>query len=134
MMMWPETVIYAVVSWFLMLGAFFLYRYRRIHLSVMITVIVLDFLFPFYLYATRDWVRRLFDEGEILSFLLWTHLLLVFTLYALYVVQIQAGSKLLRGADGARADHRAQGIGILVTRGLVVVTGALLVENWYVIG
>lgn len=133
-MMLPETVIYAVVSWFLMLGAFFLYRYRRIHLAVMITVIVLDFLFPFYLYATRDWVRRLFDEGEILSFLLWTHLLLVFTLYALYVVQIHAGSKLLRGNEEARGDHRAQGIGILVTRGLVVITGALLVENWYVIG
>jgi len=126
----PETIIYAVVTWFLMLAAFMLARrYRRLHVVTMGTVITLDFLFPFYLYATRDWGRRLFDEGEILSFMLWTHLLLVLTLYVLYVVQIQAGSRLLKGVESARADHRAQGLGILVTRALVIFTGALFIES-----
>lgn len=126
----PETIIYAVVTWFLMLAAFMsARRYRRLHVVTMGTVITLDFLFPFYLYATRDWGRRLFDEGEILSFMLWTHLLLVLTLYVLYVVQIQAGSRLLKGVESARSDHRAQGLGILVTRALVIFTGALFIES-----
>lgn len=128
----PETIVYAVVSWFLMLAAFLSARRRRsLHVGVMATVILLDFLFPFYLYATRDWGRRLFDEGEILSFMLWTHLLLVLTLYVLYVVQIQAGSRLLKGDESARGDHRAQGLGILATRALVIVTGAMLIESPY---
>lgn len=128
----PETIVYAVVSWFVMLVAFmFARRQRRLHMLVMGTIIVLDFLFPFYLYGTRDWGRRLFDEGEILSFMLWTHLILVLTLYVLYVVQIQAGSKLLKGQESARGDHRAQGLGILVTRALVIITGAMLIESPY---
>lgn len=128
---YAETVIYAGVTWCVMLAAFFMHRHRRVHVPVMATIITLDFLFPFYLYMTKDWGRRLFDEGEILSFLLWCHLLLVITLYVLYVVQIQAGLKLLRREEGAREDHRAQGIGILITRGLVVLTGAMLVESTY---
>lgn len=128
----PETVIYALVSWCVMLLMFFLARrYRRLHVGVMATIITLDFLFPFYLYMTRDWGRRLFDEGEILSFMLWTHLLLVITMYVLYVVQIQAGRRLLRGDNEVRREHRTLGIGILITRGLVVFTGALLVESRY---
>lgn len=128
----PETITYAVVTWVLMLAAFmFARRQRRLHVGVMITVIVLDFLFPFYLYATRDWGRRLFDEGDILSFMLWTHLLLVLTLYVLYVVQIQTGSRLVKGGESARGDHRAQGLGILITRALVIVTGAMLIESPY---
>jgi hypothetical protein len=63
--------------------------------------------------------------------MLWTHLLLVLTLYVLYVVQIHAGSKLLKGGEDARADHRAQGLGILITRALVIVTGAMLIESPY---
>ncbi len=129
-MIFAETVIYASVTWFVMLAAFLLARrYRRLHVTVMSTMIVLDFLFPFYLYMTKDWGRRLFDEGEILSFMLWTHLLLVITLYVLYVVQIQAGLRLARGEEHPRKDHRAQGIGILITRALVVFTGALMVEH-----
>lgn len=125
----PETIIYAVVTWFIMLAAFLSARRRpRLHIGVMATVIVLDFLFPFYLYATRDWYRRLFEEGQILSFMLWTHLLLVFTLYVLYVVQIQAGLRLRRGDEDARTDHRTQGVGILIARALVIATGALLIE------
>jgi len=128
----PETIVYAVVSWFVMLVAFmFARRQRRLHMLVMGTIIVLDFLFPFYLYGTRDWGRRLFDEGEILSFMLWTHLILVLALYVLYVVQIQAGSKLLKGQESARGDHRAQALGILVTRALVIITGAMLIESPY---
>ncbi|MDR2877990.1 MAG: hypothetical protein LBV36_08140 [Chromatiales bacterium] len=132
----PETVVYALVSWCVMLLMFFLARrYRRLHVAVMSSIITLDFLFPFYLYLTRDWGRRLFDEGDILSFMLWTHLLLVITMYVLYVVQIQAGRRLLRGEgqerSGLRSEHRGLGIAILVARGLVVFTGALLVESHY---
>jgi len=124
-----ETVLYAGITWCVMLAAFFLHRRRRVHVPVMATIMTLDVLFPFYLYMTKDWGRRLFDEGEILSFLLWCHLLLVITLYVLYVVQVQAGLRLVRGDEEARGDHRAQGIGVLITRGLVVLTGAMLVES-----
>jgi hypothetical protein len=129
-MIFAETVIYASVTWFVMLAAFLLAgRHRRLHVAVMSTIITLDFLFPFYLYMTKDWGRRLFDEGEILSFMLWTHMLLVITLYVLYAVQIHAGLRLARGEAEPRRDHRMQGIGILVTRAMVVFTGALMVEH-----
>ncbi len=122
------TLVFMTASWFVMLGAFFLYRYRKLHLSVMSSVITLDFCFPVYLLLTRDWQKRFFEDGEILSFLLWMHLMLIITLYVLYVVQIQAGRRLLRDDQTIRGEHRGQGIGILVTRALVIITGGLLVE------
>lgn len=122
------TLIFMTVTWLIMLGAFFLHRLRKLHMTLMGSVIAVDLLFPVYLLLTRDWQKRFFHDGEILSFLLWMHLMLVITMYTLYVVQIQAGRKILRGEGEIRGEHRLQGIGILVTRALVIVTGGLLVE------
>lgn len=125
------TVVFATVTWCIMLANFFLSRYRRLHPTIMTAIVVIDFAFPFYLYLTRDWGRRLFEEGEILSVLLWVHLSFVIMLYVLYVMQLQAGLSLLRHEQRLRKEHRGQGIGILVVRALVVFTGALLVESNY---
>jgi hypothetical protein len=125
------TVLFTSATWCIMLATYFLSRYRWLHPFVMTSIIGIDFAFPFYLYLTRDWGRRLFDEGEILSVLLWVHLSFVVTLYVLYVVQLQVGFSLLRDGSRLRKEHRAQGIGILVVRALVIFTGALLVESSY---
>jgi hypothetical protein len=124
----PGTVLFTTATLLIMLVTFFLARVRRLHVPVMITIMTIDLFFPFYLYLTRDWHKKLIEHGEIFSFLMWMHFILVITLYVLYVVQIQTGRRLLAGEDTARKDHRAQGIGILVTRALVIFTGALLAE------
>jgi len=124
----PGTVLFATTTFLIMLAAFFLARERRVHVPVMISIMVIDLFFPFYLYMTRDWYKKLIEHGEIFSFLVWMHFLLVITLYVLYVVQIQTARRLLVGDGAVRKDHRVQGIGILITRGLVIVTGALLAE------
>ncbi len=122
------TLIFMSATWLLMCAAFFLHRIRRFHITVMTAVIAIDVCFPIYLVVTRDWWKRLFLDGEILNFLLWMHLMLIITLYVLYVVQVQAGRGLLRGDDKVRGEHRGQGIAILVTRALVIMTGGLLAE------
>lgn len=123
------TVIAATAIYLLMLAAFFLPRQRRFHGPVMIVAMVFDFCMPFYLYLTKDWYRRLITEGELTSFLLWTHLLLVLTLYMLYVMQIQSARRILRGDLSVRTDHHAQGKGVLLVRAFVILTGALMVET-----
>ncbi|MDA1107555.1 MAG: hypothetical protein O2845_04085 [Proteobacteria bacterium] len=123
------TVIAATVIYLLMLAAFFSARQRRFHVPVMVGAMVFDFMMPFYLYLTKDWYRRLITEGELTSFLLWTHLLLVLTLYMLYAMQIQSARRILRGELSLRTDHRAQGKAVLLVRALVIATGALMVET-----
>lgn len=122
------TVLAALGVYLLMVAAFFWARCRRFHVPVMIGAMIFDFAMPFYLYLTKDWYRRLVVEGELTSFLLWTHLLLVLTLYMLYALQIQTARHMLRGEAGVNADHRAQGKAVLLVRGLVIITGALMVE------
>lgn len=124
----PGTVLFTSATFVIMLAAFFLARVRRLHIAVMSAIMVIDLFFPFYLYMTRDWHKKLIEHGEIFSFLMWMHFILVITLYVLYVVQIQTARRILGGDDDVRRDHRAQGIGILITRGLVIFTGALLAE------
>lgn len=124
----PGTVLFATATLLIMLATFFLARVRRLHIPVMVSIMVIDLFFPVYLYMTRDWHKKLIEHGEIFSFLMWMHFLLVITLYVLYVVQIQTARRLLGGDDAVRRDHRTQGIGILVTRSLVIFTGALLAE------
>jgi hypothetical protein len=124
----PGTVLFASATFALMLAAFFLARMRRVHVPIMVSIMVADLFFPVYLYMTRDWHKKLIEHGEIFSFLMWMHFLLVITLYVLYVVQIQTARRLLGGDERVRGDHRTQGIGILITRGLVIFTGALLAE------
>lgn len=123
------TVVFAFATYLLMLVAFFLARRRAFHIPAMIGIMLLDLCMPFYLYMHKDWHRRLIQEGELTSYLLWTHFLLLLTLYILYTMQIQAGRRLLRGEEPCRAEHQAQGKAILVVKGFVVVTGALLVES-----
>ena len=127
------TVIAAIVSYVLMLAAYYLHRLRAFHEPVMISAILFDVGMPFYLMLNRDWGKRLIDEGDIMSFGIWMHFGLIITLYVLYAVQIQTALVLRRpaGEDTAKArkDHRAQAKGILLARGLVILTGAILVES-----
>lgn len=122
------TVLFVAATYALMCLAYVLPQWRLFHRSVMLSVMAIDLLFPFYLYFNRDWWRRLIEQQEILSFMIWMHLILVITLYILYFFQLQAARQLLRGDQSVRNEHRSQGLGIIITRGLVLVTGALLVE------
>lgn len=111
-----------------MLVAFYFHRIRVFHVSTMVGIMVFDVLFPFYLYMNRDWPKRLFEEGDILSFLLWTHFGLLISLFVLYVIQALAGRKLLKGEQDARSEHKNVAIGILLVRALVIFSGALLYQ------
>ncbi len=122
------TVLAAFLTYLVMLAAFVWARRRAVHISVMVAVMLFDIAMPVYLYMNKDWHRRLIVEGELTSFLLWTHFLLLLSLYMLYVMQVQAGRRLLRGDETAREDHRGQGKAILWVRAFVIITGALLVE------
>jgi len=124
----PGTVIAALLTYALMWAAFYWRRHRKFHVGSMVTVMLFDLSMPFYLVMNRDWYERLITGGEILNFLIWMHLGLVITLYALYVMQVRAGIALMKGVEAEREGHRAQGLGVLVTRGLVIFTGAILYE------
>lgn len=131
------TVIAAIVTYGLMLIAIYGHRRRGFHAAVMGSVILFDLLMPVYLVLTRDWGRRLIEEGDILSFGVWTHFGLLVALYVLYGVQVQSALVLRHGGHAgeeteeiseARKAHRAQAKGILLVRALVIFTGALLAE------
>jgi len=107
--------------------AMYLRKQHFVHIPLMITVMVFDVLFPIWLYLTHDWKVRLIDQGELFSFLIWTHLFLILTLYSLYVLQIQAGKQLLAKQKAARQNHRVQSKGIVAVRVFVFLTGALLI-------
>ncbi len=122
------TVLVALLTYMLMLWAFLHPKRRAVHVPVMVSVMLFDLAMPVYLYLTKDWHRRLIVEGELTSFLLWTHFLLVTMLYTIYVMQIKTALRLLRQDDSARAEHHAQGQAVLLVRAFVILTGALLVE------
>lgn len=122
------TILVALATYVLMIAAFYFSRYRRMHIAVMVAVMIFDALMPFYLYMNRDWYHRLIEREEIFSFLLWMHLGLVITLYVLYVLQAQAGRKILKGDNAVRHEHRGQAKAILFVRGLVLATAALLIN------
>lgn len=121
----------------LMLAAMYWHRWRRFHITVMVLAILFDLAMPFYLVMTRDWGTRLIDDGDILSFGVWMHFGLIVTLYVLYVIQVQTALKILRASkqavdaeslEATHREHRAQGMGILLARTLVIVTGAILAD------
>ncbi|NOX28011.1 MAG: hypothetical protein GXP21_07490 [Gammaproteobacteria bacterium] len=122
-------VLVSIATYLLMLVA---YRYRSklwFHIPVMSAIIVYDICMPFYLYSTRDWYRRLIEQEEIFSMMIWTHVMLLITLYVLYALQVIAGRQLLKGNNNeAREDHAAQGKGILIARALVILSAMMLVE------
>ncbi|CAE6695070.1 conserved membrane hypothetical protein [Candidatus Nitrotoga fabula] len=111
-----------------MLLAFRYAKKRVYHVVTMIAVILFDIGMPVYLYLNKDWYRRLIEEGEIASFLIWIHLMMLVLMYALYVLQIKTALRLLRSDNSVRVDHRTQGRVVLWVRGLVILSGALLVE------
>jgi len=123
----PLSVIIVLISFVVLAFAWLMQKNHRIHVMLMSSVMLFDVLFPIWLYMTHDWVKRLIDHGEILSFLVWTHLFLIMTLYSLYVLQVQAGRQMLAGASGVRPNHRAQSRGIVFARLFVFATGALLI-------
>ncbi len=116
----------AALSYGLMLAAYFLPRRRWFHVPVMVSVALFDLGMPFYLYTHRNWWHRLIEQQELLSFLVWMHVGLIITLYALYGAQAYTAGKIVKGAPEARTDHHGQGRALLVVRGLVIVTGAIL--------
>lgn len=123
-----ETVVAGSIIYIFMLIAFYNPQIRVFHIGTMVTAMLFDLAMPFYLYMNRDWKERLIDGGEILNFLIWMHVGLVLTLYTLYVMQVAEGRKLLKNGTSNRESHRTQGKGILLTRFLVLLTGALLYE------
>jgi hypothetical protein len=127
-MLTAGTVWVALVTYALMWAAFRHARQRMFHLWVMISVILFDLGMPVYLYLNKDWHRRLIVEGELTSFLMWIHFMMLVMMYALYVMQIKTALCLLRYDNSVRVDHRAQGQAVLLVRALVIFTGALLVE------
>lgn len=121
----------ASLTLLLMLLAVYWHRVQRFHVAVMSSVIAFDIGMPFYLAMTRDWNKRLLVDGDILSFGVWMHFGLIITLFVLYAIQIQAGLKLLKTTtdkETVRREHRMQAKGILLTRALVIATGAMLFE------
>lgn len=123
-----EALIFGVVTYLLMVVAFFIPKKRYFHMPVMAGSMAFDLLIPIYLYLTKDWYKRLIEQEEIFSFMIWMHFILVLTLYALYFLQILTVKKMLAGDATARQEHHSQGKGILIARGLVVLSALMLIE------
>jgi len=127
------SVLLVLMSFGLLAAAWYWRKQRRFHIAAMSFLMVFDLFFPVYLYLTHDWWKRLIVDGDIFSFLLWSHLIFVMVLYALYVLQVMAGRTMLQSAADSedhkrtREDHRKQFIGIVVARLLVLASGALLI-------
>lgn len=118
----------ALISYLFMLAAYFLHRQRWLHIPVMFAIIVFDVSMPFYLYLHHNWYKRLIVQGELISSLLWMHLGLLIAMFILDGVQVITARKVIQGDKAARNDHHTQGKALLIVRGLVIVTGAIL-EN-----
>ena len=125
-----EFIQVAIVTYLIMLLAFYLHKMPKIHIPLMSSLMVFDLCVPFYLYFNRDWKKHLIDSGDILSFGVWMHFGLVITLYVLYVIQVQSAMKIIGGGDvGLKKDHRGQGLAILIVRALVIMTGAMMIDS-----
>lgn len=124
------TIAISIFTWLIMFGAFHLSRFRSVHMSVMLAILVYDLAIPVYLFTHRDWYKRLIENEDILTFGVWMHFMVVFLLYVLYVFQILAAKKIISNPTDqvVRSEHRQQGIALLATRGFVIFTGALLYD------
>lgn len=122
------TILVSIISYLVMLVAYYLHARRTLHVGLMVTVMLYDLLIPIYLYLARDWYKRLIEHGDILTFGVWIHFGCILTLYVLYGFQISAGLRLWRGDREALEDHQGQGKAILVVRAMVIITGWLLAE------
>lgn len=126
--MFAETVVAGILTYMLMVSAYYLHHVKKYHVPVMIFIVLFDLFMPIYLYMTRDWKTRLIDDGDIFSFAVWTHFGLLVALFVLYGIQILAGRRLLSGDQEARAEHKAVAKGILLVRALVILSGALIAQ------
>jgi len=124
-----DSVIAASISFLVMLFAYYKHKQRLLHVSLMSGVIIFDVLFPVYLYMTRDWKTRLIDHGDILSFGVWTHFGLLVAMFVLFVLQVMAGLRLLKNDNSVRQEHANIAKGILLTYGLVLLSGILLIQE-----
>lgn len=122
----PGTFIAAWASYVLMLAAYHLHRKRGFHIPVMISVMIFDLAFPFYLYSHRHWYHRLIEQQEIFSSLVWMHAGILLVMYALYGAQIFTAMKILKGDAESRATHHSQGKVLLVVKLFAILTGMLL--------
>ena len=117
-----------LASWLLMLVAYFRPKLRAFHITVMSCIICMDVAAPVYLYTHRNWWHRLVEQQEIFSSLIWMHFALFIALYALEGAQVYTGVKMLKGNSAIKDDHHTQGKALLVVRGLVILSGAILAE------
>ncbi len=120
------TSLAAYFSYLLMLAAYFLPRWRYFHITVMSAIMIFDVALPVYLYMKRDWWHRLIEQQEIFSSLVWMHFILLIAMYALDAAQIHTGRKILKGDLAAKSDHHSQGKALLIVRGLLILSGAIL--------
>lgn len=111
----------------MLIGYFYAHR-RRLHIPIMLSVLGIDLFMPFYLYQTGDWKKRLIEQEEIFSFLIWMHFGLILCLYLLFAAQIYTAIKMLRGQNEVREMHRLQGRAALWVKFLIVLTGAILIK------
>jgi len=123
----PLSVWLVLISFVVLAAAWVVKKNHHLHVTLMGCVMVFDMLFPVWLYMTHNWIKRLIDDGELLSFAIWAHVFLILTLYALYVLQIQAGRQMLAGHIQAQPEHRVQSRGIVIARLFVFLSGALLI-------
>jgi hypothetical protein len=121
-------LLFGIATYAFMVAAFFMPKQRSFHVPVMMGTVLFDLLMPFYLFLTQDWYKRLIEQEEIFSFMIWMHFILVLTLYALYGLQIMTVKKMVNGDEVARKEHRTQGLGILIARGLVILSAAMLID------
>jgi len=123
----PLSVMIVLISFVVLAVAWLVKKNHILHITLMSCIMIFDVLFPVWLYLTHDWVKRLIDDGELLSFAIWAHVFLILTLYALYVLQVQVGRQLLSGQRDARPNHQVQSRGIVIVRLFVFLSGALLI-------
>jgi hypothetical protein len=122
----------ATLTFLPMLLAVYWHRVQRFHVSVMLSIIAFDIGMPFYLMMTRNWNKRLLEDGDILSFGVWMHFGLNIALFVLYAIQVQAGFRLLKkpknNSEEIQREHRLLAKGVLFVRALVIASGAMLSE------
>jgi len=122
------TSVLLVLASFMVMAVAWWQRHRpALHVPLMVSVMLFDLSFPVWLYSVHDWHRRLINEGDILSFGMWTHWGLMIMLLVLYSLQISLGRALQHGDGSRRKEHKSQAIGIVLVRTLVFLSGVMLI-------
>jgi len=99
----------ALLSYLVMLAAYFMPQRRYFHIPVMVATMAFDVSLPVYLYLHRHWWHRLVEQQELFSSLVWMHFILLIGMYTLDAIQIHTARKILGGDATARIDHHSHG-------------------------